>query len=88
MIIYALEPMYDSRKSFYGKAHIIIDDNGEKTLISYETPVIKIDAAGNVRRLWFGYSVTTARHINEFMQQETGRKCNKATWDKMEVCIK
>ena len=31
----------DGRKSFYGKAVVIVEDNGTETLYSYNTPIIK-----------------------------------------------
>lgn len=55
----------DSHKSFYGKAHVI-DKNGVKILISYSTPVAKIDEKGQIYRLWDGWSATTGRHIAAF----------------------
>ena len=56
----------DSRKSFYGKARVVIAKNGDKTLISYTTPVLKLSADGKLEKLWHGYSATTMRHINSF----------------------
>ena len=40
MRIYELEPI-TSQKSFYGKAIVEVDDNGDETLYSYNTPIIK-----------------------------------------------
>lgn len=59
-------PCLDSRKSFYGKAHVIEHDNGTKQLQSYETIVAEIDNAGNYTRLWSGNTQTTNRHIKSF----------------------
>lgn len=56
----------DNRKSFYGKAKVIITPEGVKRLLSYNTIVCEIDSNGNFRRLWDGYSVTTMRHIKAF----------------------
>ena len=56
------------QKSFYGKAWVIITDDGETILRSYTTDVCKIDAAGRFVRLWDGYSVTTMNHINSFIE--------------------
>ena len=56
----------DGRKSFYGKAVVVEDNNGNETLYSYGTPIIKRDTSGNLERLWGGWSVTTGRHINTF----------------------
>lgn len=57
----------DGRKSFYGKAIVVIDseDNSE-TLYSYNTPIIRSDSNGKLTRLYGGYSVTTGRHIRSF----------------------
>lgn len=66
MRIYDL-PCLDGRRSFYGKAQIIEQDNGETVLRSYQTEVCKITAAGAFVRLWGGWSVTRGRHINSFL---------------------
>ena len=55
----------NSQKSFYGKAYVI-ENNGVKVLISYTTPVAKIDKNGQIFRLWDGWSATTGRHIAAF----------------------
>ena len=56
----------DGRKSFYGKAIVIIGDDGSETLYSYGTPIIKKTAAGWLVKLWDGWSATTGRPINAF----------------------
>lgn len=64
---YSLEPHYDSRKSFYGKARIITEPDGSQTLISYSTKVAEIK---NGKAIVYGtYSSTTLRHIKEFLKQ-------------------
>lgn len=68
MNIYELSARYDSRKSFYGKAHVIELDNGTKQLQSYSTIVGEI-RNGKYYQLWDGKSQTTSRHINEFKKQ-------------------
>ena len=40
--LYDLEPKYDSRKSFYGKAKVYSDDAGHLLLMSYSTIVAEI----------------------------------------------
>ena len=40
MKMYELSPT-DSRKSFYGKARVMVEDNGTETLYSYDTAIIK-----------------------------------------------
>ena len=56
----------DGRKSFYGKAVVIIDDDGTETLFSYGTPIIRRHTDGTLERLWDGWSATTGRHISAF----------------------
>ena len=80
-----LAPMHDRAKSFYGKAYIITDGYGTQTLYSYSTPVLSIDAHRNVSRHWHGYSVTTMRHVDEFMRQRGFDPCGKSWWDAQPV---
>lgn len=47
---YELMPT-DGRKSFYGKAVVIMEDNGTETLYSYGTPVIKRLISGELIKL-------------------------------------
>lgn len=56
----------DGRKSFYGKAVVIVEDNGTETLYSYGTPIIKRLVSGELVKLWSGWSATTGRHIQAF----------------------
>ena len=63
--IYNLEPN-DGHRSFYGKAKVKTYTDGTRVLQSYNTDVAKIDADGNIIRLWNGYSATTGRHISAF----------------------
>lgn len=88
---YELKPQYDARKSFYGKARVRVDDDGNRFLISYGRPVAWIEkSTGSFHRLWYGWSATTGRHVAEFCRQFTpcgerpGAACKKE-WDKMEV---
>ena len=69
MFISELTPMYDARKSFYGKAHLIHTDDGTIQLQSYNTIVCEIDKNGVFRMLWDGSTQTTTRHIKEFKKQ-------------------
>lgn len=59
-------PCLDTRKSFYGKAHVIERDDGTIQLQSYNTIVAEIDSAGNYNKLWDGSTQTTNRHIKSF----------------------
>ena len=65
MKIYELTPN-NGRKSFYGKAKVVIDDNGNETLYSYNTAIIKRDTNGKLTKLWSGWSNTTGTHIKAF----------------------
>lgn len=65
MKLYELRPT-DSRKSFYGKATVSIDENGTETLYSYNTPIIKRKPGGELVKLWEGWTATTGRHIAAF----------------------
>ena len=82
MKIYELQPN-NSRKSFYGKARVIEKDNGEKVLMSYDTEVCKITKSGEFVRLWDGYSATTMRHVNSFLDLVGIAGGGKAFWDKL-----
>ena len=65
---YELTPRFDSRKSFYGKAHVTEYPNGRKVLTSYETNVAEITADG--KPIVYGkWSQTTTRHQKEFLKQ-------------------
>jgi len=63
---YLLEPRYDARSSFYGKARVEEVGN-RKILTSYSTKVAEI--IGNKAIVYGTYSATTLRHIKEFLKQ-------------------
>lgn len=65
MKTYELKPT-DGRKSFYGKAVVMVEDNGTETLYSYNTPIIKRLVSGELVKLWDGWTATTGRHIKAF----------------------
>ncbi len=77
-------PCLDSRKSFYGKAHVIELTSGIKYLESYDTIVAKIEN-GKLSRLWSGWSATTGRHVSSFSLMFLGAPMGKAAWDRLEV---
>ena len=56
----------DCHKSFYGKAIVERDENGNETLYSYGTKIITRTAEGELIKHWFGYTATTQRHIAAF----------------------
>lgn len=65
MRTYELTPT-DGRKSFYGKAVVMVEDNGTETLYSYNTPIIKRLVSGELVKIWDGWTATTGRHIKAF----------------------
>lgn len=88
MKTYELSPgKFDRVKSFYGKARIIEKDSGEKFLQSYNTEVCKITPEGKFIRLWDGYSLTTMRHINAFIELYNISGGGKSWWDSLEINV-
>lgn len=85
MRIYELKCI-DNRKSFYGKAHVIEHDNGVVELQSYDTIVCKIEN-GVFKKLWNGYSQTTMRHINSFIDWFGIEGGGKVWWDGLEAVV-
>lgn len=72
MQTYLLEPRYNSRKSFYGKAIVEVDNEGSKTLYSYNTDIATVDDDGQL--IWLTdtdnyYTNTTCSHLKEFCRQ-------------------
>ncbi len=68
MRIYDLEPEFASCASFYGKAKVIENEDGE-TLLSYGTEVAVFNN-GSLRLLpAAGTSQTTRRHVREYAAQ-------------------
>lgn len=67
-----LRAIYDARQTFYGKAVVIVEDNGSMFLRSYGTVVAEIQNKGDgiQKAIVYGdYSQTTLRHIKEFLKQ-------------------
>lgn len=71
----------DGRKSFYGKAKVI-ENGGNITLRSYNTDVCRI-VNGKFEKLWNGYSATTMRHINAFVDAYGINGGGKKWWDNL-----
>lgn len=74
MKTYALMPT-DSRKSFYNKALVTVNDDGSEVLTSYTTQVAKRMPTGEIIKLWDGWTATTGRHIKAFCG------LSKSEWD-------
>lgn len=67
MQIYELKPTVGTRKSFYGKALVQLEDDGSKTLFSYMTPIARRNPGGTLSKLYEKEpSQTTWRHIKAF----------------------
>ena len=65
---------YDSRKSFYNKAKVKTEGN-KIILLSYGTEVCLIENGKAIVK--DDYSVTTLRHIKEFLKQNGFKAENK-----------
>lgn len=88
-----IEPIYDSAKSFYGKAYWLAKYDGDtntfiRELYSYQTLVAKIK---NGKAYVKGsYNRTTTRHIKEFLLQngfdfkDTKDLLKKYKWNRYE----
>lgn len=82
-MITELQPIYTTQKSFYGKAIVEHLDNGHKALYSYNTRVCELNADNQIIDIVY-YSQTTARHINDFLQQNDLPKMTKKEIEKLE----
>lgn len=75
-LIYELKPKYDTAKSFYKKAWV--EEHHEiksVSLISYETYMVNIQLDKKTIAFnndYDNYSVTTLRHVKEFLKQFVG----------------
>ena len=67
--IYELTPIFDGRKSFYGKAFVHQDNYGGSTLQSYDTKIIHVSRDKEITLLSDRLSKTTMRHVKEFLRQ-------------------
>ena len=83
MKVFELRPT-NNQKSFYGKAEVIEKDNGDIELKSYTTIVARI-RNGKFERLWNGYSATTMKHINSFIDYFGIDGGGKSWWTSLEV---
>lgn len=83
MTSFELRPVYSSVRSFYKKA-MVQPFPGGMILYSYGTPVCTV-YNGELFRHWDSWSATTARHVNEFLQQCGLSAINKAEWTALPV---
>lgn len=83
---YDLSPRFDSRASFYGKAHVVEWEDNTITLRSYDTDIIKLmSEKRKFIKLYSEYSATTNRHIQEFSKQNNLPIRKWADFDKLEL---
>lgn len=75
-MITELQAIYTNQKSFYGKAQVEHTPNNHKILYSYNTRVCELNADNQIIEIGY-YSQTTARHINDFLQQNELAKMSK-----------
>ena len=72
------------QKSYYGKAKIITTEKA-RYLLSYDTIICRLSFGGEFRKLWDGWSATTAKHINDFMRfTRFGNGFNKKEWENLD----
>lgn len=82
---YFLEPIYDSRMSFYSKAKVVEED-GVKKLYSYKSLICEIqdDNAVIIHNIIdhngesLTFSNTSLRHLKEFLRQNNLAASSKA----------
>ena len=79
---FELEPI-DNRKSFYGKCKVFEMEDGSKVLRSYDTYVCKISPDKTFHKTWWGYSFTTMRHINAFLDYYKIEGGGKKWWESL-----
>lgn len=60
---------FHGQKSFYGKAKVILYEDGWTFLKSYDSIVAGIDPHGGKRRFFGGRSATTGRHVRAFFEK-------------------
>jgi hypothetical protein len=60
-----LKPAY-GQKSFNGKANVVYNGDGTKTLFSYNTKIATLYPDGAIVKHWIGWTATTGRHITAF----------------------
>ena len=78
----------NGRKSFYGKAKVIDNENGTVSLVSYETIVCSIDTTTKeFFKHWNNYSLTTMAHINAFRNFYGLPTMSRVHWNIKETVI-
>ena len=60
---------------------LLINAGDHVYLQSYDTIILDYDrAAGMIKKMWSGYSMTTLKHVNTFLQFYGMQTLNKAGW--------
>lgn len=71
MMYTELQPQYDHTKSFYNKA--LVETFGNNYILySYKTKVATYNTSTKKLIVFGLYSMTTSRHVKEFVHQLTG----------------
>lgn len=83
-IVKSWELKATSQKSFYKKAYVLEDDEGNLFLKSYDTIVCGI-INGTFKKLWDGYSKTTQNHVNSFRNAYNMKTLSKKGWESLSV---
>ena len=84
MLTNDLNPIYDGRKSFYGKAKVVVYPESWIDLVSYSTIVCRFDRTEGSFEFYGDYSMTTRRHTWEFLLQvSTEYMISTDTWLKI-----
>lgn len=78
-------PCFDGRKSFYGKARVIEDSEGNRMLQSYTTYICIIRADGGLIKLNPVATPTTRRHIRSFFAFLGYAYPGNREWDALET---
>lgn len=77
--LYDLKPIISGAQSFYGKAEVFVEGD-RKILLSYKLKVCEVNTETkkwNILCTENDLSLTTCRHIKEFLWQETGQEYSK-----------
>lgn len=84
MLTNELIPIRDCRKSFYGKAKVVVYPEAWIDLESYSTIVCRFDRTEGSFEFYGDYSMTTRRHTWEFLLQvSTEYMISTDTWIKI-----
>lgn len=88
MIYNKVEPrvdyLHNSNGNTFKDCFALYYDRDRIDLYSYNTLVCSI-IDGNVMRRWDGYSATTMRHVNSFLQRYGYSSVNKNGWLEMSI---